>query len=232
MCLMDVKNIKKIKVFLIDDHDSVRESYRRVLESDEISICGDADTLGACEKELRIAKPDVLLMDIDFPKREQGGLDDFKKVAKVLGHTRIVFVTHYDDISTIIRAFQMGAVSYFPKSGEISILRSVIAAAAKGETLLSPMVAGRIVSFLRGLNHQPKPVSMQTTVPLSSGEARLLQLIASGLTNKDMASTLGTNEKTVKNRIAILFQKLSAKNRSHAVSLGFRFGLLRPDAVE
>jgi DNA-binding NarL/FixJ family response regulator len=145
---------------------------------------------------------------------------------------RIVFVTHYDDISTIIRAFQMGAVSYFPKSGEINMLRSVIVAAAEGKTLLPPMVAGRITAFLKDLHHVPKPVSKQATIPLSRGEEQLLQLIASGLTNKDMASKLGTNEKTVKNRIAILFQKLSAKNRSHAVTQGFRFGILQSDAIE
>ena len=101
----------KIKVLIFDDHDSVRESYKRWLELEGFEIVGEERSAEKCVPFLKKLKPDIILMDIDFPEKERGGLAASRKITKEVNNAKVIIVSHYNEPSIIIEAFNSGALS-------------------------------------------------------------------------------------------------------------------------
>jgi len=213
-----------ITIFIFDDHDSVRESYARWLQYEGFEVVGGQSSLDNCLEVLNKCHPRVVLMDIDYPSGEFSGIAVAKNISQELPRTRVVFASHYNDPEIIARSLASGACGYFAKSDELRFLREVIEKAAEGYTGLSPTAAKKLVEAV-----VQKPRTQLTggsRFHLTPQEHQVLVYIARGLSNKEIAEEVGTNEKRIKNVIAALLAKLDAKNRAQAVVVAMRDGLI------
>ncbi len=221
------KNPRKTKIFIFDDHSSVRESYRRWLEVEGFEITGmEGGYSRKSVQTVRNLKPDIILMDIDM----QGGKEGFnasKKILKNIPNAKIIFVTHYNEFAMVKEAFQHGAHGYFSKSDDLQFLKEAIGMVCKGHVYLSPTATDVIVNSLKQNKHSSGlQANAKELFNLTRQETTILNYIAQGLANKEIATKLSTNEKRIKNIVFSVLAKLGAKNRAHAVFIGLLNGLV------
>ncbi len=214
-----------IRVFIIDDHDSVRESYKRWLEVEGFNVVGEAKTFSSCVQSIKKSKPDVVLMDIDFQDDEKGGIKGAKIILKEVGNVKIVFVTHYTEPEIIVEAFTAGCIGYFTKADELKSLKEIIEKAYQGHYSISPTALKNLIEAVRK-SPTTIPSPKRKIYQLTEQELKVLNFIAQGLSNKEIAQRLYTNEKRIKNITANILLKLEAKNRAHAVAKGISQGLI------
>ncbi|WP_405165499.1 response regulator transcription factor [Nocardia sp. NBC_01499] len=204
-----------ITIMLVDDHPVVREGLRGMLESEpDFSVVGEAGSGDEAVALDRVKQPDVILMDLRMP-----GLDGVSATRKILRQTprrRVVVLTTYETDADILRAVEAGASGYLLKDVSRTELVGAIRAAARGETVLAPSVAGKLVNRVR--NPQPPP--------LSARETQVLRLVAKGGTNADIGRALHISEATVKTHLLRVFAKLSVSDRTAAVTTAMERGLL------
>ncbi|MFI6169611.1 response regulator [Nocardia sp. NPDC051052] len=204
-----------ITIMLVDDHPVVREGLRGMLESEpDFSVVGEAGSGDEAVALDRVKQPDVILMDLRMP-----GLDGVGATRKILRQTpgrRVVVLTTYETDADILRAVEAGASGYLLKDVSRTELAGAIRAAARGETVLAPSVAGKLVNRVRN----PEPPS------LSARETEVLRLVAKGGTNADIGRTLHISEATVKTHLLRVFGKLSVSDRTAAVTTAMARGLL------
>ena len=204
-----------IRVLLVDDHPVVREGLRGMLEAEpDLTVVGQAGSGEEAVAQARVVEPDVILMDL-----RMRGLDGVGATERILAEsvtTRVVVLTTYETDADILRAVEAGAAGYLLKDASRAELAGAIRAAARGETVLAPSVAGRLVDRVR----RPQ----QTT--LSAREVEVLGLVAKGLTNADVGRALHISEATVKTHLLRAFSKLDVSDRTAAVTTAMARGLL------
>ncbi|MFF0612211.1 response regulator [Nocardia tengchongensis] len=204
-----------ITVLLVDDHPMVREGLRGMLEAEaDLTVSGEA---GSGTEALALAatvRPDVVLMDLRMPGGD--GVEATERILTILPETRIIVVTTYETESDILRAVEAGAAGYLLKDASRVELANAIRAAARGETVLAPTVADRLVNRLR------RPA--QPT--LSARELQVLARVAMGETNADIGHELHISEATVKTHLLRVFSKLEVSDRTAAVTTAMARGLL------
>ncbi|MFE3100856.1 response regulator [Nocardia tengchongensis] len=204
-----------ITVLLVDDHPMVREGLRGMLEAEaDLTVSGEA---GSGTEALALAatvRPDVVLMDLRMPGGD--GVEATERILAILPETRIIVVTTYETESDILRAVEAGAAGYLLKDASRVELANAIRAAARGETVLAPTVADRLVNRLR------RPA--QPT--LSARELQVLARVAMGETNADIGHELHISEATVKTHLLRVFSKLEVSDRTAAVTTAMARGLL------
>ncbi len=220
----------KIKISIYDDHASVRESYKRWLSASGFEIVSDSGELDKITDDIKKHKPDIILMDIDFPNKPEGGINACKTLSQSSPNVKVVFVTHYNEPEMIISAFNAGATGYFSKSDELKFLREIIEKAYHGYISISPSA---LKSLLK--SHSEK-FKVNINKPhhnfhLTDEEIKILNYIAQGLSNKEIAKKLLTNEKRIKNITSNILLKIGAKNRAHAVALALIFNIINPDEI-
>jgi DNA-binding NarL/FixJ family response regulator len=223
------KETRKLKIFIFDDHDSVRESYIRWLEFEGFKVLGGEKSLENCLELLKKHRPDIVLLDIDYPEEEFAGIKVAKQIASDLPGVKTVFVSHYTDPNIIAKAFASGASGYFAKSDELRFLKEVIEKVSENHVALSPTATKKLTEAV-SKQHIPE-VLVKRDFHLTDQETKILGFIARGLSNKEIAEQLHTNEKRIKNVIAALLAKLNAKNRAHAVAIGITHGLIDVSAI-
>lgn len=204
-----------ISVVLVDDHPVVREGLRGMLEAEpDLTVVGEAGS-GDEAVAVNLARdPDVILMDLRMP-----GLDGVGATRKILADTpkrRVVVLTTYETDADILRAVEAGAAGYLLKDATRAELAGAIRAAARGETVLAPSVAGKLVNQVRN----PAPQL------LSARETEVLRLVANGLTNAEIGRRLHIGEATVKTHLLRMFAKLDVSDRTAAVTTAMSRGLL------
>ncbi|MFI9273474.1 response regulator [Kitasatospora sp. NPDC052896] len=204
-----------IAVLIVDDHPVVREGLSAMLESAPgIRVAGTAGSGEEAVVRAAALEPDVILMDL-----RMGAMDGATATARILAHSRrpkVVVVTTYEDDADILRAVEAGAAGYLLKGSSRADLIEAVRAAARGETVLSPAVAGRL--FRARSQEQPPP--------LSGRECDVLRLVGRGLTNADIGRELHIGEATVKTHLLRVFKKLDVSDRTAAVLAAIRRGLL------
>lgn len=197
-----------ITILLVDDHPVVREGLRGMLEAEpDLTVVGEVGSGDEAVALSRVKKPDVILMDLRMP-----GLDGVGATRKILTETpgqRVVVLTTYETDADILRAVEAGASGYLLKDASRTELAGAIRAASRGETVLAPSVAGRLVNRVRN----PAP---QTS--LSAREIEVLRLVATGSTNADIGRALHISEATVKTHLLRTFTKLGVSDRTAAVT--------------
>ncbi|PKV93794.1 LuxR family two component transcriptional regulator [Amycolatopsis echigonensis] len=197
-----------ITIMLVDDHPVVREGLRGMLEAeDDLTVVGEAGSGDEAVALDRVKQPDVVLMDLRMP-----GLDGVGAIRAILKETparRIVVLTTYETDADILRAVEAGASGYLLKDASRTELAGAIRAANRGETVLAPSVAGKLVHRMRN----PEPVS-----PLSAREVEVLRLVAKGRTNAEIGRELHIGEATVKTHLLRVFSKLGVSDRTAAVT--------------
>ncbi|MBE3584326.1 MAG: response regulator transcription factor [Limnochordaceae bacterium] len=214
-----------ITVVIVDDHPLVRQGVRDFLETQlDLQVVGEA---ASGEQVVQLAGhlvPDVVLMDLVLP----GGIDGVeatRRVKQVSPRTQVVVLTSYHEDEHIFPAIRAGALSYVLKDVGPQELADVVRKAARGEAVLHPHVAARLVQEIQGAGAQrPNPF-----YELSNRELEVLRLIAEGLSNMEIAEKLVVSTKTVKGHVSNILSKLQLQDRTQAAVYAWRTGLVRRD---
>ncbi len=206
-----------IRVLIVDDHPVVREGVRAMLAAEaDIEVSGQAASGEEAVAFAREKPCDVVLMDLRMP-----GTDGVAATTQILAadpSARVVVLTTYETDADILRAVEAGAAGYLLKDAPPADVANAIRAAARGETVLAPSVAARLVSRVR----RPQRES------LSAREVEVLRLVARGLTNAEIGRRLYISEATVKTHLLRLFGKLGVSDRTAAVTTALERGDLPP----
>ncbi|WP_061296859.1 response regulator [Herbidospora cretacea] len=204
-----------IRLMIVDDHPVVREGLRGMIDGHEgITVVGEAGSGDEAVARARELTPDVVLMDLRMP-----GGDGVGATSRILAgqpSSRVIVLTTYETDQDIVRAVEAGAAGYLLKDTSRADLLGAIKAAARGETVLSPSVATRLVTRMRA------PVIES----LSPREREVLSLVARGLTNGEIGRELFISETTVKTHLLRVFGKLGVSDRTAAVTTALDRGLL------
>lgn len=213
-----------IRVALVDDHRVVRQGLRTYLESfDDFCVVGEASSGEEALRYLTNWLPDVVVMDLLMP----GGIDGVETIRRVRERspqTRLIALTSYSDDARVIAVLRAGASGYVRKDATPDILLTAIRAAAHGQTLLDPAVAGVV---LQEFTRDEKP---ETT--LSEREQDVLKQMALGYTNKEIAEKMMVSPETVKTHVANILAKLGLAHRMQAVIYALKRGLISLDELD
>ncbi len=210
--------VKPVRLLIVDDSVLVREGIRTVLSvqgrSANVEVVGEAGTAADAVSRAREVNPDLVLMDIRLPDRS--GLEACKDILRELPATRVLVLTSFSTDDLIYEAVVAGAQGYIMKEIDPPGLIKAIIDAAAGRSVLGPEIANRVLNIVRdGRNKSPgNDISV-----LSAQENRVLSLVATGLTNKEVGQRLGLSENTVKNYLVSVFEKLNVKRRSQAAAV-------------
>jgi DNA-binding NarL/FixJ family response regulator len=211
-----------VRVLLVDDHDLFRTGLRTLLEEQEVEIVGEAVNGYEAVRLVEEHAPDVVLMDLDMPGKH--GIDATREIAAVAPLTRVVVLTISDEDADVMDAVIAGACGYLLKDATIQELLRGIAAASKGESLISPSIAAKVLQRVRATSPDVEAAEM-LMAQLSDRELQVLKLIANGKDNAQIAGELFISAKTVKNHISNILLKLSIENRIQAAVYAVRSGI-------
>ena len=204
-----------IKLLIVDDHPVVRDGLRGMFAGDErFEVRGEAADGTEALAVARAVDPDVVLMDLRMPGMD--GVSTIRALREQGFSARVLVLTTYDTDSDVLPAIKAGATGYLLKDTPREELFRAVVAAHRGESVLSPAVAGRLMGELRAPAREP----------LSQRELEVLGLIAQGCTNKEAASRLFISEATVKTHLLHAYAKLGVRDRAAAVAAAFERGLL------
>ena len=211
-----------VRVLLVDDHDLFRTGLRTLLEEQGVEIVGEAANGDDAVMLVEEHAPDVVLMDLEMPGK--GGIEATREIAAVAPLTRVVVLTISDQDADVMDAVVAGACGYLLKDATIQDLLRGIAAANRGESLISPAIAAKVLQRVRASSPDLEAAQLLTT-QLSDRELQVLKLIANGKDNAQIAGELFISAKTVKNHISNILLKLSIENRIQAAVFAVRSGL-------
>jgi DNA-binding NarL/FixJ family response regulator len=212
------------RIVLVDDHVLVRSGMKALLDAQpDLEVTGEASD-GAEGVELALAsRPDVVLMDLAMPVLD--GIEATKRIVAAGSQARILVVTSHDDDSLVLRALRAGATGFFLKDAAADRLAEAVRAVAKGDTLLAPPIAKRLVEAqLGGTRASLRP----RFNPLTERERDIVRRLARGLSNAALARELGLSEATIKTHVTRLLTKLGVRSRVQAVVLAYESGFVRP----
>lgn len=216
--------MSKIKVLLADDHALFREGLRSLLnDQDDIEIVGEAEDGLEAIKLVSQLDPSVILMDINMPVID--GVEATRTILHNHDSVGIVILTMYPQDEYVFEALKAGAKAYLLKDTRSKKLLQVIRAVHRGQAVIDPEMTNRLLSEFRRLaaEKEVKPAPVQT---LTEQERTILTLVASGASNKDIAAQLNLSERTIKNYLTVIFQKLQVNNRTEAAIRAMKDGLV------
>lgn len=208
-----------MRVLLADDHALFRAGVASLLRASGIDVVGEAGDGAAAVEQARRLQPDLVLMDITMPDGD--GLEATRRIKAELPATRVVIVTVSDDDEDLFEAVKSGADGYLLKNMSEEELSRTLAAVAAGEPALSPALAARVIIELARTGRAPEEVR----AALTPRESDVLQLLATGATNREIASALSLTENTVHFHVKNILAKLRLKNRAQAAVYAVRSGL-------
>ncbi len=208
---------KPVKVFLLDDHEVVRRGLRELLESEgDVEIVGEAATAASAIGRILALRPDVAVLDARLP--DGSGIEVCRHVRSVDPNIRAIILTSFDDDEALFAAIMAGASGYVLKQVTGQDLLSAVRHVATGASLLDPQVTERVMQRLRdGSSQEPDELKS-----LTAQERRILELVAEGLTNRQIGEKLFLAEKTVKNYMSSILAKLGLERRTQAAVLATR----------
>jgi NarL family two-component system response regulator LiaR len=213
-----------IRVVLVDDHRIVRRGLRSFLEAfPDITIVGESCSGEEVMEQVESWLPDVVIMDLLMP----GGMDGIettRRVRSITPHTQIVVLTAHTDDARVIAALRAGAIGYVRKDAEPEVLLAAVRAAARGQSMLDPAMAGTVLQELVS--------STETQRDLTERELEVLRLLAHGRTNREIAEELVLGEETVKTHVGNILAKLHLAHRTQAVVHAFKQGLISLDEID
>ncbi len=218
----------RTKVMIVDDHEIVRLGLKAVLELEaDMELVGEYGNAQSALREARFHRPDVVLMDVRMPGMD--GIEACRLLRAELPETRVLMLTSHSDEDAVLSSIMAGASGYLLKNLGRAELLSAIRATAGGKSLLDPAVTSRVLARLKELTarEQAREVAM-----LSDREKEVLSLIASGLTNKEIAARLVISENTARNHVSRILEKLGLTRRSEAATFAAEHGLLRKEERE
>lgn len=214
---------EKTTIILADDHPVVRKALKNALEKEidfiVMAEAGDGEEAVSLVSELI---PDVVIMDIGMPKLN--GIEATRQIKALYPDIIVLVLTIYDDIEHILGILESGADGYLTKNILVEDIIKSIHSVVAGETVLSPQVFQQVLKY--ALRHSTKPLRLDTGAKLTSRELEILQLIAEGISNKEIANKLNISTRTVKSHMVDIFRKLDVSSRTEAVITSLRIGLI------
>jgi NarL family two-component system response regulator LiaR len=213
-----------IRLVLVDDHRVVRRGLRSFLEAfPDITIVGEATSGEEVLEKVEGWLPDVVIMDLLMP----GGIDGIEtthRVRSITPHTHVVVLTAHTDDARVVAALRAGAIGYVRKDAEPEILLAAVRAAARGQSMLDPAIAGSVLQELVS--------SVKIRDDLTDREMEVLRLLAHGRTNREIAEELVVGAETVKTHVGNILAKLHLAHRTQAVIHALKRGLISLDEIE
>ena len=221
-------NMKPVRVLIVDDHEMVRVGLQTLLSrQDSMQVIGEVATATDAVTESCRLQPDVVLMDVRLSG--DSGVEACRAIRDSCPATRVLFLSSYQDDEAVLAAIVGGASGYLLKEIDAERLLRAIHAVAQGQSILDPAITQPLLTRMR-LQKEESVELQQTT--LSAQQQRVLALVAEGKTNKEIGLSLELSDKTVKNYIRFIFQKLKVTRRAQAAAFfirdspsGKRFGL-------
>jgi NarL family two-component system response regulator LiaR len=219
----------RITVFIVDDHDVVRKGLRFYLSArPEVTIVGEAGDAQSAVNGVVEHVPDVVLMDLVLPLQpgsdssDQGGVHATRRIREISPHTQVVVLTSFSQDELILSAIKAGALSYLLKDADGETVLKAIHAASRGEAILHPRIAQRLMAEVTAPTKRRDPAA-----DLTEREMEVLRLIAQGRSNAEIGEELYITERTVKAHVSNLLGKLHLSDRTQAAIYAWREGLMQ-----
>ena len=205
-----------IRVFLLDDHEVVRRGIAELLQAEgDIEVVGESSTVAEATRRIPALRPDVAILDARLP--DGSGIDVCRDVRSIDPEIKGLILTSYEDDEALFAAIMAGAAGYVLKQIRGTDLVDTVRRVAAGQSLLDPAVTQRVLERIR--HPVDEPVELRS---LTEQERRILEHVAEGLTNREIASRMFLAEKTVKNYVSSLLAKLGVERRTQAAVLASR----------
>jgi len=221
--------MQKVTILIADDHALVREGLRAILRGEpDIAIVGEAATGREAVELVKTLKPDVVLMDIAMPSL--GGLEATRQITKGVPSTRVLILSSYSDDAYVQQLAEAGGAGYLLKQSTSTDVARAIREAKKGNAFFSPAISKRLSDYYRESIVRGVPVKGRTEL-LTSRETEILQLIAEGRGNKQIAAELGINIKTVERHRQRLIHKLGIHDVAGLTRYAIANGLIETGAA-
>ena len=211
---------KAARVLVVDDQTLFRTGLTSLLAQDErVEVVGQAVDGADAVKQATRLKPDVVLMDIKMPNLD--GIEATRQIVEMVPGVKVLMLTTFETDSQVIQALKAGASGYVLKDSSAAAIVSSIAAVLTGERVMASVVANRVLEMLTG-TATPK----EFYDGLTNREIEILKLLANGMANKQIAFRLKISEKTVRNHVSNMYEKLGIYDRSQAVLYAVKKGLV------
>ncbi len=215
----------RVRVLLVDDQALFREALATLLSvRGEVDVVGQAGDGREALEQAAALQPDVVLMDLHMPVLD--GIAATRRLRVEQPGTRVLALTTFDDDEDVFAALRAGAVGYLLKDVSGDRLVEALLAAARGESVLQPSVAARVVARVAALPDDGPRRPQPLVVPLSDRELAVLRLLAEGGSNREIAAALYLAEGTVKNHVTNVLAKLGARDRTQAALRGRALGII------
>ena len=217
--------IDQIKILIVDDQALFREGLNTLLSvQDDLYVVGEAANGEEAIRMVKRYQPDVVLMDLRMPVLD--GVSAVKQLQNEKMSSKVIILTTFDDDEYVFDGLQAGAVGYLLKDVSSEKLFEAVRAAARGEYFLMPSITTKVMTEFSRLARSVGSIDHTVKNPLSNREMEILQLIATGASNKEIAKRLVITEGTVKNHVTNILGKLAARDRLHAIIAAKEMGIL------
>lgn len=215
--------MEPLRILVADDHLLFRDGLRALLDAaSDLELVGEATTGDEAVDLAASLSPDVVLMDIQMPGAS--GIEATRRIVQANPRARVLVVTMFEDDNTVFAAMRAGARGYVLKGANYTEMLRAIRAVGSGEGIFSPAIAGRMMQFFAGLQPSTPP---QLFPELTDREREILQLLAQGQKNAEIAERLYLSPKTVRNHVSTIFSKLHVADRAEAIVRAREAGLGR-----
>jgi DNA-binding NarL/FixJ family response regulator len=213
--------VEEIRILIVDDHPVVREGIGSMLKKEpDFKVVGEASNGLEAIEQARELLPDVVLMDLRMP--EMDGVEAISRIKAEKPEVKFIILTTYSDDEYIFKGIAAGARAYLLKDAPRDELFKAIRMVSRGESLIQPVVASRVLDKLAELSRKTPAADT-----LSDREIEVLRLMAGGQSNKDIADHLSITQSTVKTHITSIFQKLNVTTRTEAVTNALKKGIIQ-----
>jgi two-component system, NarL family, response regulator DevR len=214
---MNQPDSKSIRLLIVDDHKVVRLGLHTLLSRHNgIEVIGEAGTSAAAVEQTACLKPDVVLMDVRLP--DGNGFEACRQIRRAQPDTRVLFLTSFADEEIVLESIDAGGDGYLLKEIDEENLVQAIRNVAAGKSILDPAVTRRVLERVKNTDTHSGTPSTNRLGLVSPQERRVLALVAEGKTNKEIGQALGLSDKTVKNYLSNIMEKLQVARRSHAAA--------------
>jgi DNA-binding NarL/FixJ family response regulator len=216
-----------VKLMLVDDHSLFIEGLRYLLETYDIEVAGVASSGEEAIKKARLLKPDIILMDIKM--RGISGIDALKLIKSEMPDIRIAMLTSSEENDDLFEAIKYGASGYLLKSTDANELVEMLHSLEKGEALLKPELAARLLKEFK--SHGENPVSLSPAskedakTRLTRRQLEILEMVAKGTTYKEAGDALGLTERTIKYHMGKIIELLHVENRAQVIAYAAKNGI-------
>ncbi len=210
-----------VKVMLVDDHALMREGIRQLLEFDgSVKVIEEAGNGEECIEKIEKSKPDVLLLDINMPKKN--GIEVLEEIKRKKINVKVLILTVHNEVEYLLKAVDIGVDGYLLKDSESVELKKAINAVMDGENYIQP-------NLIPALNNRlvARDIDKDKIDSLTKRELEVLTQVASGMFNKEIAISLNISERTVKNHISNIFKKIDVSDRTQAAVFAIKNDIIK-----